>query len=289
MGTPWMGFMQDEFNWGRKKGAWSFGLITLILGLPTVLFFNEGVFDEYDYWAGTVSLVVFALAEIILFAWVFGMTKGWKEINAGSDIKLPQLYKPIIKYVTPVILLIVFLGALITPKNNDWVGAFKNGWELDKGSILSKITNSDIETNKNFFADYKEFDLEEGIVSGISKFYDDKKDVHYNVLEVSNKQTFYVNQQGIARPTAKRELLETLGKNYTFIEDSMAPAREYKFTLDKKLIVKVGDELEKGQKIATGKFINRSFYITLGRLLLLALFLFICFLVYRAGKNRKTL
>jgi hypothetical protein len=29
----------------------------LVLGLPT-LFFKEGVFDEYDYWAGTVSLVV---------------------------------------------------------------------------------------------------------------------------------------------------------------------------------------------------------------------------------------
>ncbi|MBK5286792.1 MAG: sodium-dependent transporter, partial [Bacteroidia bacterium] len=63
MGTPWMGFMQDEFNWGRNKGAWSFGLIVLILGLPTVFFFKQGVFDEYDYWAGTVSLVIFALAE----------------------------------------------------------------------------------------------------------------------------------------------------------------------------------------------------------------------------------
>jgi SNF family Na+-dependent transporter len=62
MGTPWMGFLQDEFKWSRKNAALSFGIIVLILGLPTVLFFNEGVFDEYDYWAGTVSLVVFALA-----------------------------------------------------------------------------------------------------------------------------------------------------------------------------------------------------------------------------------
>ena len=36
------------------------GLIVLALGLPTVFFFEHGVFDEYDYWAGTVSLVVFA-------------------------------------------------------------------------------------------------------------------------------------------------------------------------------------------------------------------------------------
>ena len=142
MGTPWMGFMRDEFGWSRQKGAWSFGAIVLILGLPTVLFFNQGVFDEYDYWAGTVSLVVFALAEIILFSWVFGMNRGWAEINSGSDIRIPKVFRFIIKWVTPFMLLFVFLGALITPKGNDWVGAFNNGWQLDNGSIIKQITNS---------------------------------------------------------------------------------------------------------------------------------------------------
>lgn len=142
MGTPWMGFMTDEFGWSREKGAWSFGAIVLILGLPTVLFFNYGVFDEYDYWAGTVSLVVFALAEIILFSWVFGMKRGMQEINAGGDIKVPNAFGFIIKWVTPIFLLVVFLGALITPLNNDWAGAFQNGWQLDNGSIIMKITNN---------------------------------------------------------------------------------------------------------------------------------------------------
>ena len=41
MGTPWMGFMRDEFGWGRNKGAWSFGAMALILGLPTVLFISK--------------------------------------------------------------------------------------------------------------------------------------------------------------------------------------------------------------------------------------------------------
>lgn len=286
MGTPWMGFMQDEFGWSRKKGAWSFGLIVLILGLPTVLFYNEGVFGEYDYWAGTVSLVVFALAEIILFAWIFGMTKGWDEINKGSDIKLPKIYKPIIKYVTPVILLGVFIGAFITPKNNDWVGAFKNGWELDDGSVLSKITNSDIHANKEFFSDHKEFDLGEGLVTNIGTLPATEKEKAKQFVEVSNKQTFYINELGIARPTNKRKILESLGKDYTFIEDSLAPAKTYKFKMDAQIKVKVGDELKMGDTIATGSFVNNSFYISLGRLLLLGLFLGICILVYRAGKNK---
>jgi SNF family Na+-dependent transporter len=112
MGTPVMGFLQDEFGWKTQKAAWTFGLVVFLLGLPTVLFFNYGVFDEYDYWAGTVSLVVFALIEIILFAWVFGMDKGWKEIMDGADIKVPSIYKFIIKYVTPIFLGSVFIGSL---------------------------------------------------------------------------------------------------------------------------------------------------------------------------------
>lgn len=142
MGTPWMGFMTDEFGWSRQKGAWSFGAIVLILGLPTVLFFNQGVFDEYDYWAGTVSLVVFALAEIILFAWVFGMKRGMQEINSGGDIQVPKIFGFVIKWITPILLLGVFLGALITPAGNDWAGALQNGWVLDNGSIIKQITNS---------------------------------------------------------------------------------------------------------------------------------------------------
>jgi SNF family Na+-dependent transporter len=112
MGTPVMGFLMDEFHWKRRSSAWFFGLLIFVFGLPTVLFYRYGVFDEYDYWAGTVALVTLALFEIILFAWVFGMDKGWEEIKRGADIQLPLIYRYIIKFVTPVFLLVIFIGSL---------------------------------------------------------------------------------------------------------------------------------------------------------------------------------
>lgn len=147
MGTPWMGFMNDEFNWGRKKGAWSFGAIVLIMGLPTVFLFNYGVFDEYDYWVGTVSLVLLALAEIILFGWFFGIEKGWREINRGRELKVPIFFKYIIKYVTPLLIITVFVGSLIQPKNGDWAASIDGlmdgqGWEMADGAIIAKISNT---------------------------------------------------------------------------------------------------------------------------------------------------
>ncbi|GAB5466137.1 MAG: hypothetical protein Kapaf2KO_15730 [Candidatus Kapaibacteriales bacterium] len=146
MGTPWMGFVNDEFNWGRKKGAWTFGLIVLLMGLPTVFFFKYGVFDEYDYWVGTVSLVMLALAEIILFGWFFGIKKGWEEINRGAEIKVPIFFKFVIKYVTPLIIIVVFLGSIFAPRGGDWGSSLSRlfsgkGWELADNSIISKIGN----------------------------------------------------------------------------------------------------------------------------------------------------
>jgi SNF family Na+-dependent transporter len=142
MGTPWIGFLKDEFKWKHTSAAWSFGFIIFVLGLPTIFLYKYGVFDEYDYWAGTVSLVVFALLECILFAWVFGMDRGWKEITRNAEIRVPHIYKYIIKYVTPVLLLIVFLGSVFTPKDNDWEGALSGTWILDDSSIISKLRNT---------------------------------------------------------------------------------------------------------------------------------------------------
>lgn len=147
MGTPWMGFLQDEFNWSRQKSAWSFGAVVAIMGLPTVFFYNYGVFNEYDYWAGTVSLVLFALAESVVFSWFFGIRKGWREITSGADMTVPIPYKFIIKYVTPLFLLFVFIGSVFSPLGGDWAGAWSslvagNGWALDNGSLIKMVLNT---------------------------------------------------------------------------------------------------------------------------------------------------
>ncbi len=144
MGTPFMSFMQDEYNWSIKKSAAAFGVVTGILGAACILFFEQGVFDEFDYWSGTVLLVVFAFLEILLFVKVFGMERGWSEIIRHADIRVPVLFKYVIQYITPIFIGVVLLGSIIMPENNDWVGAISslsqgNGWPFDANSIISRI------------------------------------------------------------------------------------------------------------------------------------------------------
>src|SRR5699024_3442366 len=138
-----------KFDWSRSKSAWSLGLVALLLGLPAVVFYEYGVLDEFDYWVGTVSLVVLAMFEAIIFSWIYGVNKGWKEITEGADMKVPKIFKFLLRYVTPTLIIIVFLGALVTPENNDWGAAFSSlfsgqGWNFSSGSIVSKIMYADL-------------------------------------------------------------------------------------------------------------------------------------------------
>src|SRR5690606_18456752 len=48
---------------------------------------------------------------------------------------------------TPLMLLLVFLGSLITPLDNDWIASFNsfttgNGWLLDNSSIIKQLTQA---------------------------------------------------------------------------------------------------------------------------------------------------
>lgn len=146
MGMPWIGILKDEFGFSQRRAAWSFGLLIVLLGLPTVFLFQQGVLDEYDYWAGTVALVVFGLAESVLFAWIFGMERGWAELNRGAEMHIPRVYRFILRFVTPAFLGLVFVGTLLNPRGGDWGRAFAQlisggGWQFDSGSLIGRVGN----------------------------------------------------------------------------------------------------------------------------------------------------
>ncbi len=110
LAQPVMAFMQDEFRWSRQKATFFTGSLMAIGGLGCVFFLKHGFLDEMDFWAGTFGLVIFALIEVLIFAWAFGIDNGWKEITRGADIKVPRVFKFIIKYVTPVYLLLMLVA-----------------------------------------------------------------------------------------------------------------------------------------------------------------------------------
>ncbi len=104
---PAIAFIQDEFRISRRRSVAIVMVSLFVLTQPVIFFLKYGFLDQLDYWIGTLALVVFALIEVILFAWVFGMDKGWDELHRGADITVPRVFFYITKYVTPLLLILI--------------------------------------------------------------------------------------------------------------------------------------------------------------------------------------
>lgn len=117
LAQPAIAFLQDEFEISREKAVGIFAVVTFILCQPAIFFLKNGVVDELDFWGGTFFLVVFAAIEVILFSWVFGLEKAWDEIHVGADLRIPNFYKFIIKYITPLFILAILAAWLL----QEWI------------------------------------------------------------------------------------------------------------------------------------------------------------------------
>jgi len=105
MASPAVSFLEDEFKWPRRKAVNAVFVALAGCMAMVVAFFKYGFLDELDFWAGTFGLVVFAVIEIVMFSWVFGIERGFAELEKGADIKVPRVLKLVLKYVTPVYLI----------------------------------------------------------------------------------------------------------------------------------------------------------------------------------------
>ncbi len=107
LSSPAIAFLQQEYGRTRKHAVLMVMALAVALGTLHLLFYHRQFLDVWDYWAGTFGLVIFAAVEIVLFSWIFGIDRGWKEMHIGADLRVPLIYKFIIKWVTPIFLFIL--------------------------------------------------------------------------------------------------------------------------------------------------------------------------------------
>ncbi|HVW00831.1 MAG TPA: sodium-dependent transporter [Planctomycetaceae bacterium] len=150
MGQPIMSFLQDEFGFTRERSALAFGVMLLPLAIPVAMLKQATFFDEFDYWGGTFALVVFATIETVLFSWVFGVDRGWAELQRGAEIRVPVLFRFFMKYVTPIFLLVILFAYILMPAP-DWGGylhALFTGqhphWSWSGDGMIGKLLHADL-------------------------------------------------------------------------------------------------------------------------------------------------
>lgn len=104
---PGMAFLEDELKIDRRKATIVLAVIAFLGCQPGIFFLKQGFVDELHFWGGTLFLVVFATLEVILFAWVLGIERAWQALHEGARMRVPRVFRFVIKYVTPAYLLVL--------------------------------------------------------------------------------------------------------------------------------------------------------------------------------------
>lgn len=106
---PGIAFLEEGLNINRKQSVVLLGMVTSI-GTLFIWYFSKDLkaLDTIDFWVGTVMLFIQATILVIIFAWGMGIEKGWAIAHDGAEMRIPNIYKFIIKYVTPAFLLAIF-------------------------------------------------------------------------------------------------------------------------------------------------------------------------------------
>jgi SNF family Na+-dependent transporter len=101
--------------------------IALLSGMTTlgsgfVAYFSQRTLalDTLDFWAGTMLLLVLATVQSILYGWVLGIENGQRAMHEGAHLRVPRFVQFVLKYISPVYLLAMLLGFVVTKDQAYW-------------------------------------------------------------------------------------------------------------------------------------------------------------------------
>jgi SNF family Na+-dependent transporter len=64
--------------------------------------------DTIDFWVGTVGIFLLATAQVLFFGWFGDFDAAWEAAHVGSQMRIPNAYRFILRYVTPTYLIGIF-------------------------------------------------------------------------------------------------------------------------------------------------------------------------------------
>jgi hypothetical protein len=86
--------------------------------------------DTFDFWVGTMFIFILAMIQAILYGWVFGTERGEEELHRGAQLRVPRFVQWVLKYVTPLYLLAIFVGICYTSGPSYWATLSQGGVPL---------------------------------------------------------------------------------------------------------------------------------------------------------------
>ncbi|MGD8594081.1 MAG: sodium-dependent transporter [Gammaproteobacteria bacterium] len=117
---PAVAWLVETRNWSRIKASVLAGIVTWLVGLGTVLSFNQWkditvrdktFFDLLDYLTANIMLPLGGLFIAIFVAWVLSRRSALDELNMGDHAGF-QTWYILVRFIAPLAVIIVFLKAV---------------------------------------------------------------------------------------------------------------------------------------------------------------------------------
>lgn len=105
---PGIAFLEETLDIGRRGSVAILGLMTA-MGTLFIWYFSKDLkaLDTFDFWVGTVMLFTQGTILVILFGWRIGIERGWEMAHQGAEMRIPNIYKFVIRYITPAYLITI--------------------------------------------------------------------------------------------------------------------------------------------------------------------------------------
>lgn len=116
---PAVAWLIENKNVSRVKASITLGLLTWVIGLGTVFSFNEWAdvklfgktfFDALDYLTSNIMLPLGGVLMAIFASWLMRRAASQDELAISENAYL--LWRFLVRYVTPVAVMLVFLNAI---------------------------------------------------------------------------------------------------------------------------------------------------------------------------------
>lgn len=117
-------FATESMGWSRRKGALVTGLGLALFGAPAALassltkdwkLFGMNFFDIYDFLSSNIMLPAGGFFICMFVAWIFGdkaVRKAMSNNGALNNGVVASLFMVLVRFVTPVLVLVVLLNGL---------------------------------------------------------------------------------------------------------------------------------------------------------------------------------
>ena len=109
---PMLSTTSNKLGWSRKKTSTILCVIGCIFSLILTSGISSYLVQIIDSFVNEFGILILIAIQCIIFAWFYGLDKFTPALNESSSFSVGTIWKSIIKYILPVVLVFMWLAGI---------------------------------------------------------------------------------------------------------------------------------------------------------------------------------